>query len=143
MAKKFLFEDIFEVKAIDKDGNHFDKVSRLDCRGENFEMDLTLDINIDIYKMEVNQKFTMVLVSSLDDEREQDSYKYSRGPSLLLDKFEYCMYGKVFKCIKEEKSSKMSVHVSYGGLLMLLQGDQRHLQDLELDKKIYLLMRKS
>jgi len=105
MAKKFLFEDIFEVKAIDKDGNHFDKVSRLDCRGENFEMDLTLDINIDIYKMEVNQKFTMVLVSSLDDEREQDSYKYSRGPS-LLDKFEYCMYGKVFKCIKEEKSSK-------------------------------------
>jgi len=105
-------------------------------------MDLTLDINIDIYKIEVNQKFTMVLVSSLDDEREQDTYKYSRGPS-LLDKFEYCMYGKVFKCIKEEKSSKMSVHVSYGGLLMLLQGDQRHLQDLELDKKIYLLMRKS
>jgi len=142
MAKKFLFEDIFEVKAIDKDGNHFDKVSRLDCRGESFEMDLTLDINVDIYKMEVNQKFTMVLVSSLDDEREQDTYKYSRGAS-LLDKFEYCMYGKVFKCIKEEKSSKLSVHVSFGGLLMLLQGDQRHLQDLELDKKIYLLMRKS
>jgi len=142
MAKKFLFEDIFEVKAIDKDGNHFDKVSRLDCRGESYEVDLTLDINVDIYRVEVNQKFTMVLVSSLDDEPEQGSYKYNRGPS-LLDKFEYCMYGKVFKSTKEEKSSKMSVHVSFGGLLMLMQGDQRHLQDLDLDSRIYLLMRKS
>eukprot|EP01123_Difflugia_compressa_P006204 TRINITY_DN18383_c0_g1_i1.p1 TRINITY_DN18383_c0_g1~~TRINITY_DN18383_c0_g1_i1.p1 ORF type:complete len:143 (+),score=21.85 TRINITY_DN18383_c0_g1_i1:73-501(+) len=142
MSKRYLFEDIFEVKAIDKDGNHFDKVSRFECRGESFEVDLTLDINIDIYKLEVNQKFTMVLVSSLDDEQEQGYYKYNRGPS-LLDKFEYCMMGKVFKTIKEEKSSKLSVHVSFGGLLMLMQGDQRHLQDLELDARIYLLIRKS
>lgn len=35
-----------------------------------------------------------------------------------------------------------SVFVSFGGLLMLLKGDPRHLGGIELDSRIYLLMRR-
>tara|TARA_B110001452_G_scaffold161502_1_gene134440 strand:- start:266 stop:379 length:114 start_codon:yes stop_codon:yes gene_type:complete len=34
------------------------------------------------------------------------------------------------------------VYVSFGGLLMRLRGDSKHLQKLVLDTRIYLLMRK-
>ena len=34
------------------------------------------------------------------------------------------------------------VYVSFGGLLMRLRGDPRHLQKLQLDSRVYLLMRK-
>eukprot|EP01125_Pyxidicula_operculata_P015893 TRINITY_DN5419_c0_g1_i1.p1 TRINITY_DN5419_c0_g1~~TRINITY_DN5419_c0_g1_i1.p1 ORF type:complete len:144 (+),score=32.10 TRINITY_DN5419_c0_g1_i1:81-512(+) len=139
--KMVLFEDFFEVKSIDKDGNHFDKVSRLECSSENYEMQLILDINVDIYRLELNQRFSMALASSLDEEPDAGTYKQNRGPS-LLDKYDYCMYGKVFKTLHEEKSSKLSVYVSFGGLLMQLQGDREHLKDLALDSSIYLLIRK-
>lgn len=35
-----------------------------------------------------------------------------------------------------------SVYISYGGLLMCLEGDYRHLQNLTVGENIYLLMRK-
>lgn len=38
---------------------------------------------------------------------------------------------------------KVEVFVSFGGLLMLLVGDPKKLQDLEVDSNIYLLLRKA
>lgn len=35
-----------------------------------------------------------------------------------------------------------SVYISYGGLLMCLEGDFRHLQNISLGENLYLLMRK-
>mgnify|MGYP002053013172 CR=1 FL=1 len=37
---------------------------------------------------------------------------------------------------------RSEVYVSFGGLLMRLRGDSKHLQKLVLDTRIYLLMRK-
>ncbi len=37
---------------------------------------------------------------------------------------------------------KVEVYISFGGLLMLLVGDPKKLQDLEVDSAVYLLMRK-
>lgn len=37
---------------------------------------------------------------------------------------------------------KVEVYISFGGLLMLLVGDPKKLQDLEVDSSVYLLMRK-
>jgi len=140
-----LFEDIFDVKDIDKDGKKFDKVSRLECFGENYEMDLLIDINTDIYPMEVNDKFTFVLTSSLnlDGAPDEGVFDQSGKPS-LLDKYEYAMYGKVFK-YQEEKGPipKVSIYVSFGGLLMRLKGDYRNLQSIETDSRVYCLIRKA
>eukprot|EP00697_Spironema_sp_BW2_P008480 gnl/Spiro4/2308_TR1110_c0_g1_i1.p1 gnl/Spiro4/2308_TR1110_c0_g1~~gnl/Spiro4/2308_TR1110_c0_g1_i1.p1 ORF type:complete len:142 (+),score=48.14 gnl/Spiro4/2308_TR1110_c0_g1_i1:66-491(+) len=135
-----LFEDIFDIKDIDPDKKRFDRVSRLVCHSENYEMELFLDVNVAIYPMEINQKFSFALSSTLSLDGDQDTgfYVQNRGRS-LLDKYEYVMYGKVFKC---EEDKRLCVIASFGGLLMKLVGDQRNLQNIQLDERIYLLMRK-
>ena len=49
------YEDIFEILDQDADGKRFDRVSRFRCRSA-FESDLQIDINIDIYKLEVRPR---------------------------------------------------------------------------------------
>jgi len=137
-----LFEDIFEVKNIDPEGKKFDKVSRLDCHSENYEMQLLLDINSDIYPLEINDKFLFALASSLSEDGEEEAWDQSKRAT-LADKYEYVMYGKVFKHDGESGSTKVSVYVSFGGLLMMLKGDPRNLQGIEADSRIYLLIRKT
>jgi len=140
-----LFEDTFEVTAVDPDGKKFTKVSRIVCHGENYEMDLVLDINSELYKVPLGTKLTVVLASTLnlDLTTDEKTFNQSGDPS-LMDSYEYVMHGKVFKVSTEKNKaqSKMEVFASYGGLLMSLKGDPRNLQKIALDMRIYLLMRK-
>lgn len=60
------------------------------------------------------------------------------------DSFEYVMFGKVYRLEGDdsEASSRLSAYVSFGGLLMRLQGDANNLHGFEVDQHIYLLMKK-
>jgi len=58
----------------------------------------------------------------------------------LSDDFEYVMYGKVYK-YDEEKRSKVAVYVSFGGLLMALEGDFRHVQNIHVGQNVYMLIK--
>eukprot|EP01137_Pigoraptor_chileana_P013371 Opistho-2@66813 len=140
MAK--LFEDSFAVKDIDPDGKKFDRVSRIHCRGENHEMDLVLDVNTQLYPMGLNDRFTLVLANTLNEDGTLDDGTFdATGRRSLADQFEYVMYGRVYRCDEEDKD-KLSVYISFGGLLMRLKGDARSLQAIELDSTLYLLVRK-
>ncbi|KAK8727485.1 hypothetical protein OTU49_009579 [Cherax quadricarinatus] len=144
-----LFEDIFDVKDIDPDGKKFDRVSRLHCESESFKMDLILDINSMIYPMDFGDKFRLVLATTLrEDGYPTDGPEYNpleTGPS-RADPFDYVMYGKIYRIEGDdgllETSGRLSAYVSYGGLLMRLQGDANNLHGFEVDKHIYLLMKK-
>eukprot|EP01116_Phalansterium_solitarium_P011671 TRINITY_DN27431_c0_g1_i1.p1 TRINITY_DN27431_c0_g1~~TRINITY_DN27431_c0_g1_i1.p1 ORF type:complete len:147 (+),score=34.60 TRINITY_DN27431_c0_g1_i1:78-518(+) len=142
-----LFEDIFNIRKIDPDGKKFEKVSRIICDSENYEMQLHLDVNTDVYPLDLerNNKFTMLLASTLNLDGSADSGEFDQsGRPSLADKFDYVMYGKVFKYVDEKGSaSKLALYASFGGLLMMLKGDARTLQTLSLDQRIYLLMRVS
>jgi len=144
MSDVLLFEDIFDIKNIDKDGKKFEKVSRIHGISENYEMELILDVNTDIFPLEINQKLSFALSSTLnlDGTPDEGTFDQSSKPS-LLDKFEYVMYGKVFK-YQEERSPtlKLALYVSFGGLLMMLKGDPRNLVGIENDSRLYLLIRK-
>ena len=154
-------------------------------------MDLDLDINSDIYTLEINDKFTAALASTLalDGSPDTGTYDQSGAPS-LLDQYEYAMCGKLFKWKQEAPKVRHRRHrsrrsrsrslatlttrshasyvllllltrcacllllsrapsqqpvelqISYGGLLMRLKGDARHLAKLTLDSRMYLLIRK-
>ncbi len=52
------------------------------------------------------------------------------------------MAGKTFK-YDYEKDNRVSIVASFGGLLMQLAGEQRHLVRLRLDQKVYALLRKT
>ena len=81
-----LFEDVFEVTEVDKDGKRFDRVSRIECRGDdNEDVTLSLDYNCDIYSLKIGRKFDFVLRSSLqDDQSIADNNEFNQSSQLHL-----------------------------------------------------------
>ena len=60
----------------------------------------------------------------------------------LLDSFHYGMCGRVFRVDSLERT-EVSVIASFGGLLMQLKGEMKHLVRLKMDDRIYLLIKKA
>jgi DNA-directed RNA polymerase I, II, and III subunit RPABC3 len=145
-AKVTLFEDIFEITALNPDGMKWDKVNRLQATGTTFECDLLLDINSEIYQLEETDKFTLVLASTLHlDGSPADHFSYapvsSNAEPSLADNYEYVMHGRVFDMVYKKDGTVM-IKISFGGLLMRLVGDQRHLTSVLPDQRLYLLLKK-
>jgi DNA-directed RNA polymerases I, II, and III subunit RPABC3 len=145
-AKVTLFEDIFEVTALNPDGYKFERVNRLAATGTTFECDLLLDVNCEIYKLVDGDKFTLVLASTLHlDGSPADHFSYTpvsiHSEPTLADNYEYVMHGRVFD-MSYKKDGSVTVAISYGGLLMRLSGDQRHLASILPDQRLYLLLKK-
>ncbi|KAI2489795.1 RNA polymerase subunit 8 [Fragilaria crotonensis] len=143
-AKVTLFEDIFEVTELNPDGKKFERVNRLAATGTTFECDLLLDINSEIYNVRDGEKITLVLASTLHlDGSPADHFSFipnSTEPS-LADNYEYVMHGRIFD-MKYLKDNAVVIAASFGGLLMRLTGDQRHLANILPDTRLYLLLKK-
>lgn len=143
-----LFEDIFNVKDIDPNGKAFDRVSRLFCESESFKMDLILDVNTWLYPVELGDKFRLVLATTLREDGYPDSGEWNPlEESPRMSSFEYVMFGKIYRIdgddfSKEVSKNKLAAYVSFGGLLMRLQGDPNNLHGFEVDQPLYLLMKK-
>eukprot|EP00475_Leptophrys_vorax_P045506 TRINITY_DN9469_c0_g1_i1.p1 TRINITY_DN9469_c0_g1~~TRINITY_DN9469_c0_g1_i1.p1 ORF type:complete len:147 (-),score=18.80 TRINITY_DN9469_c0_g1_i1:186-626(-) len=145
MADSILFEDIFTLTEMDQGGKKFDKVSRVDARSEQFDMQLTLDVNIEVYPMGLGDKFTMALAPTLSLEGVEDEGVYDQsGRRSLMDRYEYVMYGKVYKYSDRSRgnAADAEVYASFGGLLMRLAGDGANLKDFHVDQRLYILIRK-
>ncbi|XP_069689056.1 DNA-directed RNA polymerases I, II, and III subunit RPABC3 isoform X2 [Periplaneta americana] len=123
-------------------------VSRLHCESESFKMDLILDVNTWLYPMELGDKFRLVLATTLREDGYPDSGDWNPMDTegSRADSFEYVMYGKIYRIegdeTSTEPSSRLAAYVSFGGLLMRLQGDANNLHGFEVDQHIYLLMKK-
>lgn len=73
-------------------------VSRLNCISENYEVEMLLDINSDIYPVQVNDRFFITLASRLTENPVEDVFEFSQGNEpCLADDYEYVMFGKVFR----------------------------------------------
>jgi hypothetical protein len=51
-------------------------VSRIKARSDLFEMDLVLDVNVDVYPLEVGDKFSLCLASSLYADKKPHAAKW-------------------------------------------------------------------
>ncbi|OAY37772.1 DNA-directed RNA polymerases II and V subunit 8A [Manihot esculenta] len=145
MSNIVLFEDIFVVDKLNPDGKKFDKVSRIEAHSQNCDMFMHLDVNTEIYPMDVGDKFTMALAHTLNLDGTPDTGYYIQGARrTLADKYEYIMHGKLYKISEEGSGKKIKgeIYVSYGGLLMMLKGDPSHVSHFELDQRLFLLIRK-
>ena len=141
-GKSFLFDEEFEVTALNPGGKKFERVSRIKASGVTYDLDLLIDVFTEAYPMNVKESFSMVLHSTVDMQGKPDSGKYEHSSkATLIDQYDYCMHGKIYRC-EHVGEHKLAVYVSYGGLLMKLVGEQRHLQSLDLDSQIYCLIRK-
>ncbi|KJA26186.1 hypothetical protein HYPSUDRAFT_84971 [Hypholoma sublateritium FD-334 SS-4] len=154
-VSNIVFDDIFTINAIDKEGKKFDRVSRLYAHSKNYDMDLTLDYNIELFPLDKDQNFALALASSLsrggpsvntadggDDDNERDVWRPDgKGSRGLEDEYDYVMYGKIYK-FDGGSGEIVTAYISFGGLLMSLTGSFRHMTSIVLGDPIYLLTRK-
>lgn len=136
----------------------FENVDRLICRGDQYKnMELLLDVNSSIYPVRIGDKLEVVLTSTLNPKgttEDESAYRHEYDGS-LVDEYQYVMHGIIFKIdyLDNEKSTRaisssvyenarIAIYVSYGGLLMKLTAEQKKMSHFELDKNVYLLMKK-
>ena len=141
MSKIILFSSTFKVERMDD--SRFDKVARFYCTSQG--TNLFVDINVDVYPVQKNNELVVTFASTIlkNGAPVPDTY----DPTLfeqetLADDYEYVMYGKVFKFINE-KDKKISIVMSFGGLLAVLQGEPAQFKGIELNSSIFLLAKKS
>ncbi|KAK0208590.1 hypothetical protein DFS33DRAFT_458956 [Desarmillaria ectypa] len=153
VASNVVFDDIFTISSIDKEGKKFDRVSRLQAHSKNYDMDMTLDYNIELFPLETGQHFALSLASSLarggqrtnatDGAAEEEEHVWrpdGKGQRGLEEDYDYVMYGKVYK-FDGGTAEIVTAYASFGGLLMSLTGSFRHMTSIVLGDPIYLLMR--
>jgi len=98
-----LFEDIFEITALNPDGYKVDHVNRLQATGVTFECELLLDIHCEIYNLRETDHFTLLLASTLHlDGSPADHFSYEPQSQVtiqpsLADNYEYVMHGRIFR----------------------------------------------
>lgn len=113
-----VFEDLFHIDTLDKDGKKFDrgmsfdagvsstnaKVSRVTGKSDNYGMSLILDINSELYPININEKYTLVISRSLsvdgtmaENEGHFDATRDMSKASSLAKDYDYVMFGKVYK----------------------------------------------
>ncbi|KAG1769989.1 RNA polymerase I [Suillus occidentalis] len=154
-SSSIVFDDIFTTDAIDKDGKKFDRVSRLYARSKNYDMDLTLDYNIELFPLTNGDSFAMALASSLSrdggaptadgedgEDKDRDVWRPDgKGRRGLEEDYDYVMYGKVYK-FDTGSSDVVTAYASFGGLLLSITGSYRHLTNVVLGDPVYVLLRK-
>jgi DNA-directed RNA polymerase I, II, and III subunit RPABC3 len=123
-------------------GQVFHNVSRVVAQSETNQVDLIIDVQCELYRLKTKEKFTLALASTLDLTGKPDpkTWTQSNEPS-LLDKYDYAMYGKVFRC-DPMPNSKVVIYVSHSGLLMKITGDSRNLREIKQDERVYTLLRR-
>ncbi|KAJ3883048.1 hypothetical protein F5051DRAFT_343508 [Lentinula edodes] len=155
VSSNVVFDDIFNISSIDKEGKKFDRVSRLYAHSKNYDMDLTLDYNIELFPLAVNQNFALALASSLargppttnpdaneDEDKDRDVWRPDgKGRRGLEEDYDYVMYGKIYK-FDGGDSDFVTAYISFGGLLMSLTGSFRHMTNIVLGDSIYALLRR-
>lgn len=152
-SSNIIFDDIFAIEDIDRAGKKFDRVSRLWSKSKNYEMELELDFNVELFPLSQGDHVAVALASSLSrepigaaaDGEEADNKNawrpgISANPGLEED-YDYVMFGKIYK-YDESTGERSTVYASFGGLLMALTGNNRHLQNLTLGESVYILLRK-
>ncbi|OSD03531.1 hypothetical protein PYCCODRAFT_1365587 [Trametes coccinea BRFM310] len=152
-TSNIVFDDIFTINAIDKEGKKFDRVSRLYAHSKNYDMDLTLDYNVELFPLQAGQSFALALASSLsrapqgaagteDEDKDRDVWRPdAKGRRGLDDDYEYVMYGKVYR-FDSGSAEIVTAYASFGGLLMSLTGSFRHMTSIVLGDPVFILLRR-
>ncbi|KAJ0298601.1 hypothetical protein COL5a_006854 [Colletotrichum fioriniae] len=142
-----LFEESFTVTNYDQ--SKYDRVARISATSTDNQTLMTLDINVELFPASVSDSLHVVLATSLAHDGSKDDEKgwrdvtkgnQDREPS-LADMFDYVCYGKIYKFEDADDGQTIKAYVSFGGLLMSLEGPYKKLTPLRVDY-VYLLIKK-
>ncbi|PGH19563.1 hypothetical protein AJ80_03899 [Polytolypa hystricis UAMH7299] len=146
MSDPILFEDTFTITDIN--AQKYDRVCRISCTSTDQLTTFTLDVNSEIYPCSTGESISLALAStlSLDGKDENAGGKgawrdVGMGEQTLANEFDYVCHGKVYRFEEGSTAGNMSVFVSFGGLLLYIDGPYKKLSPLRIDYA-YLLMKK-
>lgn len=138
-----LFEDTFTVT--DYDQSKYDRVARITANSTDNQTQMTLDINIELFPCLVGENLQVVLATTLalDGSRDPEDrgWRDLRGESTLADMYDYVCHGKIYKFEDGVEGQTLRAFISFGGLLMMLEGPYAKLTPLRVDNT-YLLVKK-
>mmetsp|Transcript_25192 Transcript_25192/g.37077 ORF Transcript_25192/g.37077 Transcript_25192/m.37077 type:complete len:147 (-) Transcript_25192:21-461(-) len=143
MSSALLFETDFSVQNKDLGGKKFDRVSRFQLESMNKDVVVVVDIATSLYPIQVNDRVTLGLCSTVNDDGTPSDGTYDQTKKLSAEaqNSEYIMHGRVFK-YKYHEDNRVSIYISFGGLLMCIRGHQTKLLNIEPDSAVYLLMKR-
>ncbi|KAG4437532.1 hypothetical protein IFR05_006966 [Cadophora sp. M221] len=142
-----LFDEHFTVTSFDQ--SKYDRVARIGGTSGDSQTVMTLDINTELYPCAVGDNLHVVLANSLSLDGSKDDGKGWRdvsrngpgGETTLADMFDYVCHGKIYKFEDGVDGNSIKAYVSFGGLLMALEGPYKKLTPLRVDY-VYLLVKK-
>ncbi|KAE8146803.1 DNA-directed RNA polymerases i, ii, and iii 145 kDa polypeptide [Aspergillus avenaceus] len=143
MSDPLLFEDTFTITGVNQ--QKYDRVSRLTCTSSDSATTFTLDVNSELYPCTTGENVSMALASTLSLDGKEDSGKGWRevgmGEQTLANDYDYVCHGKVYRFEEGSTAGNMAVFISFGGLLLYLEGPYKKLAPLRIDY-VYLLLKK-
>lgn len=113
MSDATLFEDTFRID--DVNSGKYDRVSRLKGVSEDQSVDLTLDINHELFPVEQGERLTIVLANTirLDGVKEDAKAGWRDVQRLkeatMADMYDYVCHGKVYRVTGEESNGNRLV----------------------------------
>ncbi|KAL9625255.1 MAG: hypothetical protein Q9160_000657 [Pyrenula sp. 1 TL-2023] len=142
MSEPILFEERFNINAINS--QKYDRVSRITATAGDNLTSFTLDVNTELYPLATGDEIQLALASTLHLDGSRDDAKgwreVGRGEQTLADEYDYVCYGKVYRFVEGE-GDNIKVFVSFGGLLLYMEGPYKKLNPLHMDN-VYLLVKK-
>lgn len=142
-----LFDETFTVTTLDH--AKYDRVGRIGATSGDSQTVMTLDINSELFPLSIGETIHVVLATSLALDGSKDDGRGWRdvgrsghgGEATLADMFDYVCHGKIYKFEDGDDGQTIKCYISYGGLLMALEGPYKKLTPLRVDY-IYLLIKK-
>ncbi|EGP84402.1 unnamed protein product [Zymoseptoria tritici ST99CH_1A5] len=142
MSDAQLYEEAFNVNTLLDQA--YDRVHRVIGTSQDSSTSYTLDINCELYPLVAGETFSMLLASTLNLDGTKDEGQGWRGKSTgstLADLWDYVCYGKVYKVEDPEDGDNIKVYISFGGLLLSLNGPYKKLSPLKIEY-VYMLLKK-
>ncbi|CAL3962630.1 hypothetical protein PZA11_000265 [Diplocarpon coronariae] len=142
-----LFDETFLITSFDQ--SKYDRVARIGGASGDNQTVMTLDINTELYPCNIGENLQLVLANTLALDGSKDGGKGWRdvsrhgpgGEATLADMFDYVCHGKIYKFEDGEDGQTIKAYISFGGLLMALEGPYKKLTPLRVDY-VYLLAKK-
>ncbi|KAI1107919.1 DNA-directed RNA polymerases I [Jackrogersella minutella] len=139
-----LFEDTFTVTK--RDQSKYDRVARINCTSTDNQTTMCLDVNSELFPVREGVNIEVLLATSLSldgvkDEEDEKGWRHVRGESTLADMYDYVCHGKIYKFEDGADGQTIRAYVSFGGLLMQLEGPYKKLTPLRVENT-YLLIKK-
>ncbi|GAB7326299.1 hypothetical protein MBLNU13_g10275t1 [Cladosporium sp. NU13] len=141
MSDATLYEETFNITSTIAD--KYDRVTRVLGSTHDASTTLALDVNHELYPLSSGETVTMVLATTLnlDGTKDERGWREKKGESTLADMYDYVCYGKVYRFEEGEEGNTIKCYVSFGGLLMCLDGPHKKLSPLRIDH-VYMLLKK-